>query len=386
MPALNRITAVTTIMNNRLTLRYMPALDGLRAIAIVAVMVYHASPSLMPGGFAGVELFFVLSGFLITGLLLKEQQCHGGIHLGYFYARRLLRLLPALLLLLTVVTTFAYCVLPGGFGSRTLTDSLLALGYCVNWARAFDLRGPSLLGHTWSLSIEEQFYLLWPITLILLVKRTGDSRSLTRVLGLSAAVAVIYRILMLIGGASAVRLYNGLDTRADGLLLGCALGAALSSGMIDLSRPSVRRVIQRATPWAMIGCCWAIWSLSWLQVGTYIWGLPLVSLCTAVLICSVLLTPDGRLSRVLTSRPLVWIGQLSYGLYLWHYPVYRIMGHMGASEFQCLTLGTVITVLAAALSWHLMEKPLLRLKKHFQPGTSSTQHDRTPTPAIAPAT
>ena len=99
MPALNRITAVTTIMNNRLTLRYMPALDGLRAIAIVAVMVYHASPSLMPGGFAGVELFFVLSGFLITGLLLKEQQCHGGIHLGYFYARRLLRLLPALLLL-----------------------------------------------------------------------------------------------------------------------------------------------------------------------------------------------------------------------------------------------------------------------------------------------
>jgi len=269
-PALNRINAATTIMNDRLTLSYTPALDGLRAIAIVAVMIYHASPSLMPGGFAGVELFFVLSGFLITGLLLREQQCHGRIHLGFFYARRVLRLLPALLLMLTIVTTFAWCVLPAGFGSRTLTDALLALGYCVNWARAFDMRGASLLGHTWSLSIEEQFYVLWPITLILLVKRTGNSRSLTRVLGLSAAVAVIYRILMLTGGASGVRLYNGLDTRADGLLLGCALAAALSSGVIDLSRPSVRRVIQRATPWAIIGCCWAIWSLSWQQVRTYI--------------------------------------------------------------------------------------------------------------------
>jgi len=112
--------------------------------------------------------------------------------------------------------------------------------------------------------------------------------------------------------------------------------------------------------------------------------LPLVSLCTAVLICSVLLTPDSRLSRVLTSRPLVWIGQLSYGLYLWHYPVYRIMSQMGASQFQCLTLGTAITVFAAALSWHLVEKPLLHLKKHFQLGTSNTPHERTPT--IAPAT
>ncbi len=373
-------------MNNRLTLTYLPALDGLRAIAIVAVMIYHACPSLMPGGFAGVELFFVLSGFLITGLLLREHRDHGGIHLVYFYARRVLRLLPALLLLLTVVTTFAYFVLPAQSGPRTLMDALLALGYCVNWARAFEMRGPSLLGHTWSLSIEEQFYLLWPIMLMMLVKRSRNSLSLTRVLGLSVAVAVLYRVLMLIGGASAVRLYNGLDTRADGLLLGCALAAALCSGAIDLSQSSVRRVVQRATPWAVVGCCWAVWSLSWLQVGTYIWGLPLVSLCTAVLICSVLLTPDGRLSRVLTSGPLVWIGQLSYGLYLWHYPVYRIMGQMGASQFQCLTLGTAITVFAAALSWHLVEKPLLRLKKRFQPGASSRPRNDTSAAAIAPAT
>lgn len=371
-------------MTNGSTFRYIPALDGLRALAILVVMIYHASPSLMPGGFAGVELFFVLSGFLITGLLLKEQRRHGRIQLGYFYVRRVLRLFPALALLLTVVTAFAFIALPSEFGPRTLTDSFVALFYCTNWVRAFELSGPSFLGHTWSLSIEEQFYMFWPFALILLMKHTSQDdsgRAIARWLCLLAAGALLHKLVLLMWGATAVRLYNGLDTRADGLLFGCALAAALSSGLLDLSRESVQRVVHKGTPLAIAGFAFAVWTLNWRQPGTYIWGLPFVSLCTGILICSVLAAPDGRLGRLLTSRSLVWIGQLSYGLYLWHYPVYRIMGHFGATETQCLTLGTAIAFASATLSWYLLEKPILKLKSRFQPGCPGPH----PTPAIATA-
>lgn len=367
--------------SNGLTFRYIPALDGLRAIAILAVMVYHAHPSLLPGGFVGVELFFVLSGFLITGLLLKEQQRHDRIHLGYFYARRILRLFPALALLLAAVTVFTFTALPSEFGPRTLTDSWFALFYCTNWVRAFELTGPSFLGHTWSLSIEEQFYMFWPFALILLMRRTSHDRSghcLARLLTILAGLAMLHRVVLLFSGATAVRLYNGLDTRADGLLFGCALAAALSSGLLDLSRDRVSQFIQRATPLAIAGFTFAACTLSWTKPGTYMWGLPFVSLCTGVLICSVLRSPCGRMTRVLTSRSLVWIGQLSYGLYLWHYPVYRIMGHFGATQMQCLTLGTALTFTLATVSWYLLEKPILSLKSRFQPGQSGV-------PAMAPA-
>jgi peptidoglycan/LPS O-acetylase OafA/YrhL len=208
-------------------LTQLPSLDGLRGLAILAVMLNNAR--YLPGGFLGVDIFFVLSGFLITALLLQEWQRTGTIRLGAFYARRALRLLPALFALLALVL-----VAPGLFylAARPWKDAAIAALYATNWVNAFSLRNMAILDHTWSWTVEEQFYVLWPpLVPVLLALRVRRRWILSMVL-LGISVSTRLRLLLWDGPASIKRLYYGLGTRLDALLVGCLVALLVSSDLI----------------------------------------------------------------------------------------------------------------------------------------------------------
>ena len=229
---------------------HIPGLDGLRAVAVAAVLLFHAGFHWMPGGFLGVDVFFVLSGFLITSLLLREFERSGRISLRSFWARRVRRLFPALLVLLAAVSVYAG--LAGADGRRPLSlDGLAALGYFANWRFVFSHQGyfartgpPSLLQHTWSLSIEEQFYVVWPLVLALLLRRRRPRRAVLAV-ALTGAVASAVAMALLAPGGDHSRAYYGSDTHAQGLLIGAALAVVLARA------PALSARARRA--WGLVG-------------------------------------------------------------------------------------------------------------------------------------
>ena len=351
-------------MQRNVSRGYVPEIDGLRAIAILAVMIFHAMPQYFIGGFLGVEVFFVLSGFLITSLLLGEHDRFGRIDFRRFYLRRGLRLLPALVLMLVLVVAagFAYFDFPKAMW--LLKDAGLALSYCYNWVRAFELRADGMLAHSWSLAIEEQFYLLWPPLLAWLMTRSGSRRTLSwMVLGL-AAFGALHRVLLILGGASMYRVYNGLDTRLDGILLGCALAVGISSGLVDLNRERLQKRLRFGMLPACVLLLAMFGSLSVFDIAPFIWGLPVVSLCTAILVCGICSLENHWSQSLLGSRALVWIGQRSYGLYLWHYPLNRVLRDLEVAPSIQVPLGLFLAFVAATLSFALVERPLMLRFKH----------------------
>ncbi len=354
---------------------YVPALDGLRGLAVLAVMVYHAFPSLLPGGFAGVDMFFVLSGFLITGLLLKEWTDLGRIDLRCFYMRRVLRLLPALWLMLLTIVVFVTLFLPEDIAQATQTDALLAVCNVLNWARIFEWSEKGLLGHTWSLCIEEQFYLLWPVTLCLVLRSAGSAGLARRLLGFALVFAVC-RIVLVMGGASVTRVYQGLDTRIDNLLLGCALAAALLEGWLRLDDDRTRALLRRMIPAAILSLVLVLLLAHSRSAVTFIVVLPLVGISTCVVIGHVLAAgPDDRWQELFERPRLVWCGRRSYGLYLWHYPVFQVLGPwgFGFSPIQVALVGMPLTFAIASASYVLVERPILKFKDHFQPARAAAE-------------
>ena len=206
---------------------YWPALDGLRGLAVLAVMLFHAQVPQVKGGFAGVDVFFVLSGFLITTQLLHELQSVGRIHWGRFFMRRLVRLQPALLVLLLVYTLgWVFGWIPGP-GSTLIRDVVTVLLAMTHWARALDWHPPDYLGHTWSLGIEEQFYLMWALLLATMGGYASRGWSVLTMALAGALASMLWMLWLHTTGAGPVRLYNGLDTRAMALLSGCALASWL---------------------------------------------------------------------------------------------------------------------------------------------------------------
>ena len=361
---------------------YVPALDGLRAVAIVVVMAYHAFPKQVHGGFLGVELFFVLSGFLITALLLKEWDRFGSISLPNFYMRRVIRLFPALVLLLIVVLWIDSLVFADVVGRETGRDALLSLAYVMNWARAFDWVTTSFLAHTWSLSIEEQFYLLWPAMLVLLCRRC-DARQIAVRLTVLAVLIALYRASATLAGAAPLRMYNGLDTRADGLMLGSALAAAFQGGLIDVRSKEVQQQFRRLVPVASFGLAFAVFLADWRFARTYLFLLPITVLLSSVLIGGVYVSAAGSpVRRFLESRTLVGIGRISYGLYLWHFPIYQMLGQLGWSRPATAIVGTPLSVLIAVLSFRYLEQPILSWKRRFAPEAA---HQKTTSPTVVKA-
>ncbi|MDQ3833038.1 MAG: acyltransferase [Actinomycetota bacterium] len=357
--------------------RYMPGLDGLRALAVLAVIAYHLELGWAQGGLLGVGVFFTLSGYLITDLLLGQRDAVGHLRLGDFWLRRARRLLPALFLMLAVVVVWTVLLdrsqLPALWG-----DVIAAVLYVSNWwyiashASYFSHFGPPpALGHLWSLAVEEQFYLVWPWLLWLGLRYV---RGRYRLAGLTLAAAALSATVMALlyqPGSDPTRVYDGTDTRAFGLLVGAALAMVWPSRRFDayftLQPRQLRR--ERALSWLLDGAGVAglvvvallIWQTNQYSAFLYRGGIALLSVAT-VLVVATLAHPASQLGRALGWMPLRWLGVRSYGIYLWHYPIIVLttptMQKSANLPLNILQVGATIVV--AALSWRFVEEPIRR--------------------------
>lgn len=345
--------------NNKI--KYIPGLDGLRGMAILLVMLFHTGFPFFRGGFIGVDIFFVLSGFLITSLLLSETSSTGKVNLRNFYIRRILRLGPALVLMLLIVSLTAHALDLKGPAGADILSSIITLFYSANWVRAFNLHSMGLLSHTWSLSIEEQFYMLWPVMLIMLIKYLRSEKVIFNAVALLSISSWLLRVYMTYSGYPAERIFNGLDTRADALLAGCSAALIRSAGIWNgrvskIKSPAYAGFILPFT---------ILFNISWRNHNTFSWISFLVEFLTAVLVLHIASDEKSLIKKFLTFKPLIWLGSISYGVYLWHDPVYEVMRSFGFSKLSILTAGSIITLAIASLSYYIMERPLLRLKSRF---------------------
>ncbi len=326
-------------------------LDGLRGIAIVGVLGFHAQ--VLSGGHLGVVVFFVLSGYLITRLLLEEHDRNGSIQLGAFYARRIARLLPALLVVCAVLALLLLLVAPRSLALEQLRWGLLpTLTYTSNIVGAVE--GIDTLGvfvWSWSLALEEQFYLLFPPLLAILLgrKRGRTWACLVAVVGI--AVALVERAAWSDNGSAALQtLYVRPDSRMDALLIGC-LAALVMHKRVAVS--GTRYLGLLSLP--VVAAAFVVGSNG--ARATYTWGMSSVAVVTVLLVLTALHSPDSAVGQVLQSRPLVRLGQTSYALYLWNEVVWPL-SH-GLAPFLRLPVFLVTTVVLAELSTRMLERPIV---------------------------
>lgn len=341
---------------------YEPSLDGVRAIAVLLVMAGHLG--LVYAGGLGVDIFFVLSGYLITAILVSEFYANGRISLTKFYARRALRILPAVILLLVALNLLVTITQPTEQAATFRLDSLGALFYIANWLRAFG-RDLGILGHLWSLSIEEQFYFFWPITLAFLLSRKLSANKIVWLIGLAVLLVNADRIYFYHGIESFNRIYNGLDTRADTLLIGCALGL---SGYEILSRRvfALLGLIGAAFVGYVLFRSYPVPANLQVPFGLTVGG-TLFAVGIAFSLAAILSSPQNIFARLLRVPPLVWTGRISYGLYLWHFPVFTFVADWfpALEPALLMTLKVAGTFLCATLSYYLLERPCLNFKTKF---------------------
>jgi len=370
--------------------QWLAGLDGLRALAVTAVVVFHFAPTVLPGGFLGVDLFFVISGYLITRMLLAEIDATGRISARDFYRRRIRRLLPAVITLL-IVTATASALLWRDELPTMRGGVLSSLGYVTNWwligghQSYFVASGrPSMVQHLWSLAIEEQFYLVWPVVLVMiagafLTWRRVDARPpavlaagrLYRVAGVATGLALASTLAMALlairsdvpYGADSGRVYFGTDTHAMGLLLGSAAGALAMRGTLPFAR---RRPLLRgafltdlAAVIALIVLVRIVTSVDefapWLYRGGF---LAVSALCVVVVAAAP--RPASVVGWLLDRAPLRWLGSRSYSIYLWHWPVAVVTRpdiDLTMSGWHLFMLRTALTIGLAEASFRLVEAP-----------------------------
>jgi peptidoglycan/LPS O-acetylase OafA/YrhL len=328
----------------------VPALDGIRAAAAILVMFGHAGVPGFEGGGLGVEAFFTLSGFLITSLLVEELIETDRIRLRRFWLRRFVRLYPAMLVMTIAVAGLLTWMPPG-----TRTGIQTTLLYYSNWQRAL-VGDVGALGHTWSLGIEEQFYLVWPLVLIALWML---DRSLRVALWFSAlavvGIGVAKQIAIETGRVTTDRWYNGFDYRVDAILIGCLLAFAMHRGSLPrwIASP-------RSTAAAIVACLVIVF-------GREFWGATpatvrtIICCATAVLIAGLVSGPRCAAGSVLGSGPARWLGARSYALYLWHYPICRAILDRGGGPWRTI-VAIALSLIAAELSYRLVESPILALR------------------------
>ena len=361
-------------------MRHQPALDGLRGAAVAGVLLFHAGH--LRGGYLGVDAFFVLSGFLITSLLLVERARSGGIGLGAFWARRARRLLPALFAVLAFVALYALVIASADERASIRADALATLGYVANWRAIFSgadywalFRSPSPLEHTWSLAIEEQFYLLWPLLVVAVAAAPRRVLLLASGLGLASFIAM----QALYDPASPSRAYYGTDTRLASILVGAALAAW------SVMRPPVaggkRRVLLEIAAIGAVG----LLAYAWCRVEgsstvLYRGGLFVTAIAVAVVIAAGVHPVRGPVQRALSFRPLCALGLISYGVYLWHWPIYVWLDETrtGIDGWPLVALRIAVTVGVATISYFVLEQPIRR-------GALSPRVLRPAVPALAAA-
>ena len=354
----------------------MAGLDGLRAIAVMAVVFYHADFLWAEGGFLGVEVFFVISGYLITSLLLVEWLRTGRIDLKAFWVRRARRLLPAVFLLLGVVTLWSVFFLRDTL-YRLGGDILAASTYVTNWF--FILRNdsyfeafgrPPLLRHLWSLSVEEQFYVLWPlmfsIGFALVGGRTKQAtiRRFRWLVIIGAIGSVAWMAYLYVPFEDPSRVYYGTDTRAAGILIGIALATAWMPWRLPASVSERYTLILRIVGWgALAGLMLTLWRASEFSPWLYRGGIAVTSILTAAVI-AVIVHPAGGFGWVLSNPVMNWIGKRSYGIYLWHWPIFMITRpgfDVPWNTTVTFAVRLALTFGIAELSYRYVEMPIRKL-------------------------
>jgi peptidoglycan/LPS O-acetylase OafA/YrhL len=350
-------------------LTYMPALDGLRAVSILGVLFNHGGFGWSAGGFISVNVFFVLSGFLITMLLMTEWARLGTIRLLAFWARRARRLLPALFVLLGAIGLYALYFAPAGSQSSLFGDGLSTLFYFNNWHQVLtgqsyfvQVSAASPLLHTWSLAIEEQFYLVWPLVVLGVLKLWRSPKILLGLTVLGVLASATAMALLFNPGADPSRLYYGTDTRAQDILVGAMAGILLMG-----KRPATRPGSRAGYSWLVIGAA-LVFAWEWSRINDspsfpYRGGFLVADVMVGLVILGVTKAPLGIPSRVLSFKPLTFIGRISYGLYLWHWPVFLVLDHQrtGLDGYGLFGLRVAVTFAIALVSWHLVEMPIRQM-------------------------
>jgi peptidoglycan/LPS O-acetylase OafA/YrhL len=384
-------------------LAYQPALDGIRAFAIIAVMGFHLGynqHNLILGGYLGVDAFFVLSGFLITTLLLREWGRADRVSFRGFYARRALRLLPLLFVLIAVGVVVNLLQTPGTPGRPTREGLIAAAFYYANWFHIHNT-GLGFLASCWSLAIEEQFYLAWPIILIGLLRTRIHRGALLATTLVAAAASAVWRYhlvtqlpktntfltfytmytgvrtrsLAVVEAGIGDRVYFGSDTRADMLLVGCALAILLvwkGSALTEFGRRVVAAL-------GYIGFAVATWFIGWIHYeGTsWMWryGVVFFELSVAAVIATIMVNPKTLFSRFFALPPLVWIGRRAYGLYLIHSAVFTLLRRdvMDLGGFWTPFVQVTLSFVLSAIAYRFIEAPALKLKDRFAPASAPTR-------------
>ena len=344
-----------------------PGLDGVRALAVLAVMAFHEGMRGAPGGFLGVDIFFVLSGYLITDLLVAQQVRLGRLDLRGFWTRRARRLLPALAVVLVVVTAAVAVLEPGQLaGLRPALGA--AITYSSNWYQALhhvsyfaSFGPPPPLQHLWSLAIEEQFYLAWPLILGLLLMRVPDrvTRSLSAWAG--AGVSALLMAILYVHGGDPSRVYYGTDTHSTALLVGAALALTWPLGEIAGASRELTRRLDFLGMVGLVVLAWAIGHLSGGDPAVYPGGLAIAALAAGALILAA--TANGAVGALFSLPPLRWLGIRSYGIYLWHWPVIALAMAVrgpGPAAPWLWAVEAAIAIGLAAASWKWVEAPILR--------------------------
>lgn len=340
-----------------------PALDGLRGLMTIGVFLAHVRYSWVPGSILFMDTFFMMSSFFITRLLLKDWGRSGTLHFRNFYTRRVRRLVPAMLVMVIAVTAFTWFYL--GHRTDRMLNVVGTMFYFANWLRALEIQHEIFLGHTWSLSIEEQFYLLWPV-LLYAGLRWGPAAPRTRerfwVLTLGGLVlgVFIWRWYLATHGASVARLYNGTDMRLDSLALG-----ALIALMFD--HPTYQRAMRRlshpAVTWALLLIVFAGGlTVSYFDRAWYAWQQAVFVLISGALLTSLLNAQDRwGLDWALQNPVSLYLGAICYGMYLWHYPIIEICRTVfGLSVGPVFWISAPLTLALAGLSYHWIELPALQ--------------------------
>ncbi len=352
---------------------YIPAIDGLRAVAVFAVLLYHLGVNWLPGGFLGVDLFFVISGYVITRVILDSIQSANGLDLREFYYGRVRRLYPGLLLLIMVATVLAATIAPDAI-RRIVLDVPYVLTGTNNWHLVaihqdyFQTVGRApMLQHTWSLAVEAQFYLIWPITLVAIWKRYGKGRIARVALAIAMiSGAALFAFSLQLDNATAGRIshiYFGSDTHSLGLFLGAALGVSwIPQNLTSAISKRAQDFIDGIGMFGLFGILCTFLFISESNATLYRLAFPLAGIFGCATLISIV-HPASRFAPILSTRPILWIGQRSYGIYLWHWVIFQVTRpsiDLAGSEIALDLARTLLVLICADISLRYIEIPIRR--------------------------